>query len=313
MVRERKFAEPVAPNRLPEAPPPKPEPMSAPLPCWSSTRPMIASATSTCSTMSHRFVSVHPVTSQLRAPRCTQIARKSSATSDAPPISPPSTSGIAKIAAAFCGFTLPPYRIARHRVDSRVRAETRAPPAPAPASRCGRCRSPRPARRRAPRLRTSTLRQHRVELARHHVLRRAGVALCQRLADAQDRRQARALRRGELRRHQRVGLAVELAPLRMPDDHVAAAELRQHRRRDFAGIGALRVLARRSARPTRSALPRSRSATCARYGNGAQTAHSAPVAGPDPASERVQQRAVRLPGCRASSSCRQPAGCVPCA
>src|SRR5207244_10641548 len=52
VVRDRKFAEPVAPNRLPEAPPPKPEPMSAPLPCWSSTRPMIASATSTCRTIS---------------------------------------------------------------------------------------------------------------------------------------------------------------------------------------------------------------------------------------------------------------------
>src|SRR5262245_20709561 len=50
VVRDRKFAEPVAPNRLPEAPPPKPEPMSAPLPCWSSTSPMIASAISTCST-----------------------------------------------------------------------------------------------------------------------------------------------------------------------------------------------------------------------------------------------------------------------
>src|SRR6266704_2530440 len=52
VVRDRKFAEPVAPNRLPDAPPPKPEPMSAPLPCWSSTRPMMASATSTWSTIS---------------------------------------------------------------------------------------------------------------------------------------------------------------------------------------------------------------------------------------------------------------------
>src|SRR5437879_9821500 len=52
VARDRKFAEPVAPNRLLEAPPPKPEPMSAPLPCWSSTRPMIASATTTCSTIS---------------------------------------------------------------------------------------------------------------------------------------------------------------------------------------------------------------------------------------------------------------------
>src|SRR3954469_10020448 len=51
VARDRKFAEPVAPKRLEEAPPPKPEPMSAPLPCWSSTRPMIASATTTCITM----------------------------------------------------------------------------------------------------------------------------------------------------------------------------------------------------------------------------------------------------------------------
>src|SRR5579871_1891116 len=51
VARDRKFADPVAPNRLDEAPPPKPEPMSAPLPCCSSTRPMIASATSTCATM----------------------------------------------------------------------------------------------------------------------------------------------------------------------------------------------------------------------------------------------------------------------
>src|SRR5438270_9946907 len=51
VARERKFAEPVAPKRLEEAPPPKPEPMSAPLPCCRSTRPMMASATRTCATM----------------------------------------------------------------------------------------------------------------------------------------------------------------------------------------------------------------------------------------------------------------------
>src|SRR5690349_7114681 len=51
VARERKLAEPVAPKRLLEAPPPKPEPMSAPLPCWSSTRPMMPSATITWATM----------------------------------------------------------------------------------------------------------------------------------------------------------------------------------------------------------------------------------------------------------------------
>ena len=39
VLRLRKLAEPDAPNRLPEAPLPKAAPMSAPLPCWSSTRP----------------------------------------------------------------------------------------------------------------------------------------------------------------------------------------------------------------------------------------------------------------------------------
>src|SRR6185295_3779091 len=39
------------------------------------------------------------------------ISMNSPAASEAPPISPPSTSGMAKIAAAFCAFTLPQYRI----------------------------------------------------------------------------------------------------------------------------------------------------------------------------------------------------------
>ena len=48
VVRERKLAEPVAPKRLPEEPLPKAAPMSAPFPCWSSTRKMMPKATSTC-------------------------------------------------------------------------------------------------------------------------------------------------------------------------------------------------------------------------------------------------------------------------
>ncbi len=47
---DRKLDEPLAPNRLPDAPEPKAAPMSAPLPCWTSTRPMMASADTTCRT-----------------------------------------------------------------------------------------------------------------------------------------------------------------------------------------------------------------------------------------------------------------------
>ena len=45
---DMKFDEPVAPNRLPDAPEPKAAPMSAPLPCCSSTRPIMAMAEMTC-------------------------------------------------------------------------------------------------------------------------------------------------------------------------------------------------------------------------------------------------------------------------
>src|SRR3954469_3369528 len=50
VVRERKLALPVAPNRLPEAPLPKAAPMSAPLPCCSRMRPIMPSAVAICST-----------------------------------------------------------------------------------------------------------------------------------------------------------------------------------------------------------------------------------------------------------------------
>ena len=48
VARDRKLALPLAPNRLPDAPLPNDAPMSAPLPCWISTRPIIASAASSC-------------------------------------------------------------------------------------------------------------------------------------------------------------------------------------------------------------------------------------------------------------------------
>jgi hypothetical protein len=44
---ERKFDEPLAPNKLPEAPEPNAAPISAPLPCWSKTKPIMSRADST--------------------------------------------------------------------------------------------------------------------------------------------------------------------------------------------------------------------------------------------------------------------------
>jgi hypothetical protein len=48
VVRERKFALPLAPNKLPEPPLPKAAPMSAPLPCCTSTKPIMPTAESSC-------------------------------------------------------------------------------------------------------------------------------------------------------------------------------------------------------------------------------------------------------------------------
>src|SRR6476661_1140221 len=46
--RDRKLALPVAPKRLPDAPLPNDAPMSAPLPCWISTKPIMTSAVRIC-------------------------------------------------------------------------------------------------------------------------------------------------------------------------------------------------------------------------------------------------------------------------
>jgi hypothetical protein len=44
VVRDKKLAPPVAPNKLPEPPLPKAAPMSAPLPCCTKIKPIIANA-----------------------------------------------------------------------------------------------------------------------------------------------------------------------------------------------------------------------------------------------------------------------------
>src|SRR5207253_988274 len=64
--RDRKFALPVAPNRLPDAPLPKEAPMSAPLPCWIRTRPIITSAATICSTTTKLSIQFIPAPSESR-------------------------------------------------------------------------------------------------------------------------------------------------------------------------------------------------------------------------------------------------------
>src|SRR3954451_3422283 len=77
----------------------------------------------------------------------------------------------------------------------------------------------------------------------NNLLGAPGLALFQRLADADDRRDDRRMGSVEFRRHAGIALAVELAPLGMTDDRVPAARVLDHGRGDFAGVRPLRVLA----------------------------------------------------------------------
>lgn len=120
--RDRKLALPEAPNKLPDEPLPKEAPMSAPLPCCTSTRPIMTRAERIC-TARRRVIQICMVKfvserskgwrwppgreCACQAP-ARQMATKSAALSEAPPMRPPSISGCANRADALSGLTLPP-------------------------------------------------------------------------------------------------------------------------------------------------------------------------------------------------------------
>jgi peptidyl-prolyl cis-trans isomerase D len=85
------------------------------------------------------------------------------------------------------------------------------------------------------------IRQRALELAGNGCDRVPGVALGQRLADAEDRHEADALRREDLGADLGIGLAVPPATLGMSEDDIGAAGIGQHFGADVAGIGALRL------------------------------------------------------------------------
>jgi hypothetical protein len=51
VVWDKKFADPLAPNKLPDDPDPKAAPISAPLPCCNKTKRITAKAETTCNTI----------------------------------------------------------------------------------------------------------------------------------------------------------------------------------------------------------------------------------------------------------------------
>ena len=110
VVRLMKLAEPEDPKTLPADPLPNAAPMSAPLPCCSNTRTMMLRAASTCNTRIRTSILLSPSLLVYICYRdaARQIAANSAATNAAPPIKPPSMSGMPNNCTAFDALTLPP-------------------------------------------------------------------------------------------------------------------------------------------------------------------------------------------------------------
>ena len=70
----------------------------------------------------------------------------------------------------------------------------------------------------------------RCELLVDHLLGAVGFAFLERLADAENRHQPAAERRGHFFRDLGAALSVQRAPFRVADDRVSAAHVMQHRR-----------------------------------------------------------------------------------
>ena len=148
-----------------------------------------------------------------------------------------------------------------------------------------------PRRRRAP-----SACDHRVELAPDDRFGAPGSRSASVSPTHDDRRQAlRASAARRLRRHQLRRVSPwNCAALRMTDDHVAATELRQHRRRNFAGVRALRVLAHVLRAPRDRRCPSARPAPAP----GTGTARIPPAC-------RRPRRRHRTPGGRAAPRWRR--------
>lgn len=104
VARDKKEDDPRAPNTVADAPLPNAAPASAPRPCCISTRPTRPIAKKRWNTVSMVCIARQErVTSA-----AVQIARKSDALREAPPMRPPSMSGLATSSPALSGFMLPP-------------------------------------------------------------------------------------------------------------------------------------------------------------------------------------------------------------
>ena len=79
--------------------------------------------------------------------------------------------------------------------------------------------------------------QNGIQLTRDDLVRCAALAFLEGFPDAQDRHQTLTQDSDELPRDERVIFPIQGAALRMTDDDVSAADIREHRSRHFAGMG----------------------------------------------------------------------------
>ena len=211
------------------------------------------------------------------------------------------------------------------------RARRRTPPGPSPGWRCGRCRSPRSARRRS---RASPPPPPPPGRGRPAPGRRASASVspASRCASdsphADDHLQPGVERRAHAGGHLGVGLPGGPA-LGVADERPVGARRHDHPRRDLAGVGARRRLVHGLGVAPRPALPDAARAAASSAVNGAQTATSA-ASSPSPSSARRRATCSRastpvlfifqLPATsgrrpltrrRSSAGRRRPAGCGP--
>jgi hypothetical protein len=100
---------PIEPNTAWLPPPPKADPMSAPLPAWRRTSPMMIRLTRICAmTRRTKNITCYSFGAPPLAADFLAIAMKLCAWRLAPPTRKPSTSGSSVIAPALSAFTLPP-------------------------------------------------------------------------------------------------------------------------------------------------------------------------------------------------------------
>ena len=248
------------------------------------------------------------------------IARKSAAFRLAPPTSAPSTLVDAPAARRRwtaspsrhrgCACARPRRRAARQLLRGCAHALRRR----RRRSASGRCRSPRPARRRSTVSPACAAAGTEPASCRdEHVERPAGLALGAASRRCRRSRQPGPPRGLGLGPHHGIGLAVIGAPLGMADDHMAGAGVLQHLGRDVAGMGAARrwvaILAaalapaaarqdlggpRQTASPAGRAAPRSRrrDSLVKRRANGVSSCSEAPV----PFIFQLPATSGRIPG-----------------